>query len=69
MSHPFGATAHRPISALPCPCCGGRMVFKGAVLTSSDAITHGCGYCGAEITRTKAATGIEEEFERKNWLR
>jgi hypothetical protein len=45
------------------------MVFKGAVLTSSDAITHGCGYCGAEITRTKAATGIEEEFERKNWLR
>jgi hypothetical protein len=63
MSHRFGATAHQPISALPCPCCGGRMVFKRAAPTSSGAITHGCGYCGAEITRTKGATGGEEEFE------
>jgi hypothetical protein len=66
MNHRFGATVHQPISALPCPCCGGRMVFKGTALTSSDAITHGCGYCGAEITRTKALSDVEEEFERKN---
>jgi len=45
------------------------MVFKGTPLTSSDAITHGCGYCGAEITRTKASTWVEEEFEHKNRLR
>jgi len=69
MNHRFGATAHQPISALPCPCCGGRMVFKGTPLTSSDAITHGCGYCGAEITRTKASTWVEEEFEHKNRVR
>jgi len=42
------------------------MVFKRTPLTSSDAITHGCGYCGAEITRTKALSGVEEEFEPKN---
>ena len=66
MNHRFGAAAHQRISALPCPCCGGRMVFKRTA--SSDAITHGCGYCGAEITRTKS-TGVEEEFERMNRVR
>jgi hypothetical protein len=45
------------------------MVFKRTAPTSSDAITHGCGYCGAEITRTKASTGVEEEFERMNRVR
>jgi len=69
MNHRFGAAAHQRISALPCPCCGGRMVFKRTAPTSSDAITHGCGYCGAEITRTKASTGVEEEFERMNRVR
>ena len=44
------------------------MVFKRMAPTPSDAITHGCGYCGAEITRTTAAAG-EEEFERMNRLR
>jgi predicted RNA-binding Zn-ribbon protein involved in translation (DUF1610 family) len=69
MNHRFGAAAHQSISALPCPCCGGRMVFKRTTQPSSDAITHGCGYCGAEITRTKGSTGVEEEFERMNRLR
>jgi hypothetical protein len=45
------------------------MVFKRTTQPSSDAITHGCGYCGAEITRTKGSTGVEEEFERMNRLR
>jgi len=45
------------------------MVFKRTPATSSDAITHGCGYCGAEITRTKASTAVEEEFERMNRVR
>jgi hypothetical protein len=63
MSHRFGAAAPQPMSALPCPCCGGRMVFKRTPSTRSGAITHGCGYCGAEITRT-TASAVEEEFER-----
>jgi hypothetical protein len=42
------------------------MVFKR--MAPSEAITHGCGYCGAEITRTTAAAG-EEEFERRDRLR
>jgi hypothetical protein len=45
------------------------MVFKRAAPTPSGAITHGCGYCGAEITRTKGATGGEEEFEPMNRAR
>jgi hypothetical protein len=44
------------------------MVFKRTA-PSSDAITHGCDYCGAEITRTKSSTGVEEEFERTKRLR
>ena len=68
MNHRFGGAARQPISALPCPCCGGRMVFKRTAPTSSDAITHGCGYCGAEITRTTASAGVEEEFEGANRL-
>jgi hypothetical protein len=66
MSHRFGAAARQPISALPCPCCGGRMVFKR--MAPAEAITHGCGYCGAEITRTAGAAG-EEEFEGIDRLR
>jgi hypothetical protein len=64
MNHHFGAAARQPVSALPCPCCGGRMVFKRTPPTTSGAITHGCGYCGAEITRTAIPTGVEEGFDR-----
>lgn len=60
MDRHFGAAARQPISALPCPCCGGRMV---SVRTPSGAITHGCSYCGAEIRRTAVATGTEEGLE------
>jgi hypothetical protein len=68
MNHRFGTGVRRPISALPCPCCGGRMLFKRTTPAPSDAITHGCGYCGAEITRT-TAVAVEEEFERTERLR
>lgn len=60
MNHHFGAAAHQPISTLPCPCCGGRMVFKQTAPSAANAIIHGCGYCGAEITRTVAARPVEE---------
>jgi hypothetical protein len=63
MNHRFEPGARQPISALPCPCCGGRMVFKRTVPTPSGDVTHGCGYCGAEITRTTASTGVEEGFK------
>jgi hypothetical protein len=68
MSHRFGAAARQPISALPCPCCGGRMLFKRTAPSPAGAITHGCGYCGAEITRT-TVSAVEEEFERVDRLR
>jgi hypothetical protein len=42
------------------------MVFKR--MAPAEAITHGCGYCGAEITRTAGAAG-EEEFEGIDRLR
>jgi len=44
------------------------MVFKRKSPTSLGGITHGCGYCGAEITRT-TASAVEEEFERIDRLR
>jgi hypothetical protein len=44
------------------------MVFKRTSSTPSDAVTHGCGYCGAEITRT-TASAVEEELERIDRLR
>jgi len=39
------------------------MVFKRTSPTPSGGVTHGCGYCGAEITRT-TASAVEEKFER-----
>ena len=45
-----------PTLMMPCPCCGGRMMHLATpeVLPaeSVEDVTHSCGQCGTELTRT-----------------